>query len=283
MLTIQSQPFEELDEFALLACQKDNFGNTSDWFGCFRGGLYAFYGRVFGIGEHFRLLHEWLPPRLHLPESTEYHVSSTLFHMDSAVECLTFAFNALGFAVYPEGFRDVTESKWLKNISPWNIIGERPTPASSRKPLSGYMKVYPRLQSHFVENLDLLGCIFELHDVSKHRETVYAGGRFRLDDPPGYFEAVGLKDDPIGQIFVSPQDEVSLRDKPKEPRGKRTSNLLGKYSTLEKMVPPFLDFLQKSCELALIDVRENIPLSRSNFPPEHTPLPYNHVPNGIWK
>jgi hypothetical protein len=201
MLKIQSRPFEELDEFALLARQNYNLGNASNWFGCFRGGLYAFYGRVFGIGEHFRLLHEWLPPRLHLPEDTEYHVSSTLFHMDSAVECLTFAFNALGFAAYPEGFRDVNESRSLKRISPWNILGERPTPSSPRRPLSGYIKVYPTLQSHFAENLDFLSCIFELHDVSKHRETVDEGGQRRLDDPPGYFEAVGLTEDDVRRVL----------------------------------------------------------------------------------
>ena len=31
--------------------------------------------------------------------------------MDSAVECLTFAFNALGFAAFPKGFWNVTEPK----------------------------------------------------------------------------------------------------------------------------------------------------------------------------
>ena len=147
-MKIKSHPFEKLDEFALLACQDNNLGNTPNWFGCFRGGLYGFYGRVFGIGEHFRLLHEWLPPRPRLPQDTEYHLSSTLFDMDSAVECLTFAFNALGFAALPEGFRDTTEPKSLMRISPKDI-----------HEMSGYKNVYPNLQILFKDHADGAGFV----------------------------------------------------------------------------------------------------------------------------
>src|SRR5215813_960072 len=43
-----SEPFESLDQLALLACQDYNLGGESDWFGEFRGGLYGFYARLYG-------------------------------------------------------------------------------------------------------------------------------------------------------------------------------------------------------------------------------------------
>lgn len=271
MLKIQSHTFDKLDEFALLACQDYNLGNTSDWFGCFRGGLYGFYGRVFGIGEHFRLLHEWLPPRPRLPQDTEYHLSSTLFDMDSAVECLTFSFNALGFAALPEGFRDTTEPKSLMRISPKDI-----------HEMSGYKNVYPNLQILFKDHADFLGGIIDLHDVSKHREAVYTGGQLRSDPPAGFFEALDLKENTPGRFLFSPHETILLKHEPKAPRGKRPSIPAKEHATLESIVPQFLEFLQKSCELALDDVQTTIALDRSKFPPDHKPFAFNHVPDGVW-
>lgn len=271
MLNIQSHTFSELDEFALLACQDYNLGNSPDWFGCFRGGLYGFYGRVFGIGEHFRLLHEWLPQRPRLPQDTEYHLSSALFNMDSAVECLTFAFNALGFAAIPEGFRDTNDQKSLTRISPKDIL-EMP----------GYENVYPNLRILFKDHADFLSSIFDLHDVSKHREAVYTGGQFRSDPPPGFFEALGIKENAPGRFLFSPHETIILKHEPKAPRGKRSSIPSEEHSTLEIIVPQFLEFLQKSCELAFNDVQTNISLNRSKFPPAHKPLPFNHISDGVW-
>jgi hypothetical protein len=280
---MQSHPFEQLDEFALLACQDYNLGNTSDWFGSFRGGLYGFYGRVFGIGEHYRLLHEWLPPRLHWPEDTEYHLSSVFFNMDSAVECLTFAFNALGFAAYPDGFRDVSRPNTLRNISPLNILGKNVSSPSREPPLCGYVKVYPSMQSHFDKNYDFLSSIFDLHDVSKHREALYTGGQVRSDAPPGFYEALDLEENHPSRFLFGPHETILLKPEPKTPRSKRPSIPRDKHCTLELIVPQFLEFLQKSCELALNDVQTNITLKHPKFPPAHKPFPFNHVSDGVWE
>ena len=43
-LQLDVGPLDDLDQFSLLACQAYNFGNTTDWFGNFRGGLYGFVG-----------------------------------------------------------------------------------------------------------------------------------------------------------------------------------------------------------------------------------------------
>ncbi len=38
VLDFDLHAFDELDQFALLACQRYNLGNDTDWFGTFRGG-----------------------------------------------------------------------------------------------------------------------------------------------------------------------------------------------------------------------------------------------------
>lgn len=56
-----SEPFESLDRLALLARQDYNLGGVGDWFGDFRGGLYGFYARLYGLQRHYFEVHEWLP------------------------------------------------------------------------------------------------------------------------------------------------------------------------------------------------------------------------------
>ena len=109
-LQFDSAPFEALDQLALLARQDYNLGGAGDWFGEFRGGLYGFYGRLHGVQIHYSEVHAWLP-RVRIPKDTEYQLTTILFQMDSALECLTFALNALGWAAHPSGFFDVTEAR----------------------------------------------------------------------------------------------------------------------------------------------------------------------------
>ena len=54
-------PFEELDQLALLARQDYNLGVAGTWFGEFRGGLYGFYARLYGVQQHYFAVHAWLP------------------------------------------------------------------------------------------------------------------------------------------------------------------------------------------------------------------------------
>jgi len=283
-MKIKSLPFNKLDEFALIARQNYNLGNETDWFGFFRGGLFGFYSRVYGIGEHFSLLHEWLPPRLHLPEDTEYHLSSVLFGMASAIECLTFALNALGFAAQPDRFLDVTRHEKLNRISLTNIIGN-PASQPPTKPLVGYTQIYPTLQCHCAENREFLGDIFNLHNVSKHRETIYTGGQLRADSPPGFFEALGVDDNNPLKMLYCPHETIILPHEPKAPRSERSPITREEHHTLENIVPRFLAFLQQFGELALNDVRVNIELKRFTVPssPTHAQFLFNHVPDGVWE
>ena len=113
-LKFDMQPFEELDQFALLACQKYNYGNNNNWFGVFRGGLYGFYARIHGVKTHYFAVHSWMP-RPRMPSETEYHIASIFFNMDSSIECIAFALNALGFGTSTNDlFRDVTKAKELR-------------------------------------------------------------------------------------------------------------------------------------------------------------------------
>ena len=77
-------PLESLDQLALLARQDYNLGGVGKWFNEFRGGLYGFYARLYGIQRHYYEVHAWLP-HVRLPTDTEYHLASILFQMDSAL------------------------------------------------------------------------------------------------------------------------------------------------------------------------------------------------------
>ena len=108
-ISFESSDYGRLDEFALLACQDYNLGNQGEWFGSFRGGLYGFHSRLHGLATHYNTVHAWIPvPRV--PSETEHLLASIFFCMDSAIECLTFSVNALGYAIRPKLFRDVDSS-----------------------------------------------------------------------------------------------------------------------------------------------------------------------------
>jgi hypothetical protein len=167
-------PFESLDNLALLARQDYNLGGVGSWFSEFRGGLYGFYSRLYGVSVHYDEVHSWLP-RVRLPRDTEHHLASIFFNMDSAFECLVFALNALGWAAVPSGFRDVSDGKALRSISPIDILGEA-TGGRARLPLPGYTSVFPHLQALWQEHSTTIARIRDLHDVSKHRRTIFAAG-----------------------------------------------------------------------------------------------------------
>lgn len=253
-------PYEELDQFALLACQNYNIGNETDWFGSFRGGLYGFYSRNRGVQIHNDALHNWFPPRIHDPADTDYNFSSLLFNMDSAIECLTFALNALGFAALPGGFNDVGVRKRLGNISPYNILGGMKRPA-----LSGYATIFPNVQELWCQEEKLLLQIFELHDVSKHRTTIYQGGQISDEVPTGFFETLGVDPQKSGTWLFRPHKEIILPSEPKIPRVQRTPSGHETRNTLEDLIPRYSEFLRETGIRALEDSQANIPLPYLEF------------------
>ena len=252
-------PFEELDQLALLACQDYNLGGASTWFGEFRGGLYGFYARLYGVQRHYFEVHAWLP-RIRIPIDTEYHLASILFHMVSALECLTFALNSFGWIVMPAGFRDVREAKALKEISPRDILG-----GATQTPMAGYQKVFPTVQGAWQNEAQLIAQVRDLHDVSKHRRTIFVGGQARSDPPDGFFEALGFPEDAGRRAPLWPMAEIILKDDPKLPAVHRTPKAVRQGELLEDLVPSFAALIKTTGTAALGDAQANVPLKEKRL------------------
>jgi len=262
-LNFDLKTFHELDEFSLLACQNYNYGNKNDWFGAFRGGLYGSYSRMHGVTTHYQEVHAWVPkPRP--PTETEYHLASIFFNMDSTIECITFALNALGFCAEPSAFRDVSEANAIRKVSPFDILGKDnanpPCP-----PLDGYTKIFPSVQSYWKSRKNIWSIVFEQHDVSKHRGTIYVGGQLRLDPPPGFYENIGLSADSSQRMLFTPMKEIILQSEPKTPHTRRVPQPRENLALLEEFVPQFRDFVVETGSLALKDAKQNINLRVNEF------------------
>ena len=262
-LTFDTAPLDELDQFALLACQKYNFGNSTDWFGTFRGGLHGLHARIYGVKTHYQLVHSWIA-RLRLPTETEYHVASIFFNMDSAIECFVFMLNALGYAAMPDKFRNVTNPRSLRAVNLLDILGklDGTTPDPQK---AGYAAVFATLQSHWWATRDLMSTIIDQHDASKHRHTIYTGGRLRPDPPDGFFERLDVRDDPTAKSLLCPHAEILLGNAPKDPKVNRKPIAFEERVVMEDIVDSFRAFINRSCVLARDDARRNIKLDYDEF------------------
>lgn len=257
-LTITFDRFggEQLDDFALLATQDYNIGKKDDWFGHFRGGLYGHYSRLNGASIHYANIHQWLPvPQLTL---CEYNLASFFFNADSALECFVYALNALGYAAEPTLFCDITNASKLKRIAPWNIVGDK-----SNKPLAGYKKYFPLVQHEWTRNETLLRKIMDLHDVSKHRRTIFMGGMGRSDTPQGFFEGLGITEKAVQAVFT-PAKEVILMFDPKL-EGKPLPSSQDGYDKLEDIAPSYCKFINKISKLAAKDANATIELKEKKL------------------
>jgi hypothetical protein len=258
-LKFDLKAFRELDQFALLARQKYNYGNASDWFNAFRGGLYGSYARIHGVVVRYHDVHSWMPkPRF--PNDHAYQIASIFFNMASSLECITFAFNAFGFCVAKNSFIDVTNAKELGRVARYNIIGRE-----GEEPLVGYTEVFPALQKLWKDNRGMLDTIFEQHAVSKHRETIPPTGKIRSDPPPGFFESMGIADDSSTRVIFSPMEKIIFMPEPKTPHSKRTPQPREDYGVLEDLVPQFREFIVETGVRALSDAKDNIALKVNQF------------------
>jgi hypothetical protein len=263
-LSFDLTDFHVLDNFALLARQDFNLGNAGDWFGAFRGGLYGSYARLLGVVRHYGEVHAWLP-RPRYPDEVEYHLTSILFNMDSTLECLCFALNALGYAHAPSDFHAVDDPAQLKRIAPLNVFGD-PLRSPPLEPVPGYAAIFPRLQQVWLARRELISRIVDLHDVSKHRQTIYVGGMSRLDPPLGFFESLNLPDDPSVRAMFWPMAEIILEEDPKSPRALRTPQPASEHVHLEMIAPQFAELVSETGSAALSDARERIRLNVTSFP-----------------
>lgn len=230
------------------------------WHGHFVAGELGLKVRLFGVSEHYRLIHAWIPKE-RTSEEIDYHLATILFGMDSAIECCTFVLNALGWAVLPSEFLNVNDDNALRNITPDNIVG------AGKKKISGYAKVFPRVEAlwNAPHNKWLLGFIFEQHNASKHRQATIVGGGEQRDDPPtGFFEAVGAEDQFTQQLYT-PQRELFLIDCVGKPNTVRKASLGVRVYRLEDLAPDFCKLIQDTGRVALLDAKKHILLRRTSL------------------
>lgn len=252
--------YEDLDNFALLADQNYNLGDKGDWFNQFRGGLYGLYARILGVQIHYHEVHSWTlhrSPISSIQRRAEYHLSAIFFNMDSAIECMVFALNAIGYIANSTQFLDVSDETKLRKISPYNILGDGS--------LEGYDNYFPSLKKHWHENRDLITKIFEQHDVSKHRSAIFSGGSIRNDPPPGFFEKLGIEGDKGKQALFSPMDEILLISQPKTPWRKRQPQEYKDIDKLESVTERFCTFINICGVKVLEDARSRIKLDQYEF------------------
>ncbi|MHC4456995.1 MAG: hypothetical protein ACYS0I_07860 [Planctomycetota bacterium] len=253
-IKIDIEKYEDLDKLALMACQNDNYGNNGDWFSNFRGGLHGFLARAYGVETHYKVIHSW-QYNIRNPKEHEYHVGSLLFNMDSALECFTYALNALGFGVLGEDFIDITNDKKLRGINPQNVIGNKKA-NPPKNPIAGYQKLYPQLQKYWFEKEDLILSIIDQHDVSKHRTQIINGGRCRLDASEGFYEKISVDDKPELQFLFWPMERIFLRTNPKIAHSNRPAeNQTGKIS-LEYVVEQYAELIKRSLSKAVEDFKK---------------------------
>jgi hypothetical protein len=208
-------------------------------------------------------VHAWIPaPRL--LADAEYHLAAMFFNMDSAMECMTFALNALGNPVAVTEFRDVTDERSLRRISPIDILGD-PSRTHPRAPMAGYNNYFPTLQLHWQHHESLILQIVDQHDVSKHRETIFQGGRVRDDAPPGFFESMGVANDDKQKWQFQPMAEIILHPNPKSPRVTRVPTSVKEQIHLEPLAKSFCDFMNTSAQRALDDAKSTINLTHDEF------------------
>ena len=108
--------------------------------------------------------------------------------------------------------------------------------------------------------------IFEQHDVSKHRSTIFTGGSIRNDPPPGFFEKLGIEGDKGKQtLFFTPMAEILLTPQPKTPLQKRQPREYKDIDKLEDVTERFCTFINMCGVKVLEDARGKIKLNHYEF------------------
>lgn len=194
--------------------------------------------RLKGAEVHYEGIHTWgeVSPKEQI--KIEYHLGSLFFNMDSAIECLIFALNSLGFAVEPSSFIDIANENAIKGIKPVNIMGKK-------NQIPGYDEYFPHTKEYMLEHKDLLEIIIEQHDVSKHRQAIFQGGICRFDPPEDFFKKRGIEDNAENRVLHAPFAEIMLMREPKMPESKRKSMSYREHDKLEDIGPRFCTFMNE--------------------------------------
>lgn len=220
-----------------------------NWLFYFRGGLQGVASRIRGAKLHYDALHSWLPPRLVFWD-WDYHLSTTLFHMDSALECFVFTFNALGCFIDVSQFLDIRTAKGLSSIRIENLL-------EGRHAVVGWSAHFGEIQAFWRSNQPLIKAVMENHDVTKHRHAGHGSGAARKDAPPGFWDGV----EEHVKAYMSPIAETILGPDLKKPLSERSGTWEGaRYGTLESIMIAYEPFVEDLLTLALLHL-ENIHLT----------------------
>ena len=255
-------PLNDLDQLCLLADQDYNYGNKKDWFGYFRGGLHGAVSRLHAVRTHYNAIHAWVPmPRP--PLDAECNLSNVLFGMDSAIECLTYAMNAIGNCVDESKFRDIADEKALRRISPLDVYGD-PLRTHPTLPLQGYSIYFGDVQKVWIAARDTMQSIMDQHDVSKHRETIFMGGQTRQDPPVGFFETLGINHDEMKWPY-QPMAEIILDKHPKSTKINKYPMPQNDLVIFEQLAEEYRLLIDASVKCMLTDVKKVFKLNFTSF------------------
>lgn len=237
---------DALDDLAHATSRPEARGNSANWFLNWRAGINGFVGRRAAALESFRRLTEWLPG---FPLwSPEVEVAQCLFHMDSALECWTYAVNAFGWALRPTGFHDVGDARALRRISPSNVAG-RP-----EQLCTGYAEVLPRMTALWTDRSQTIRLVTENHDVSKHRYAHLWGATLRNDPPEDLLASVGMTSWNIQLFHRTPMSQILLPREPKRSLDSRPA-ALDEWIDLVELQRDHESLLTESISATLIDLR----------------------------
>ena len=106
----------------------------------------------------------------------------------------------------------------------------------------------------------LLELIFANHDVTKHRQQAGVTGMGRVDPPTGFYDSLGIPDDPISHGMYGPShpmQEVRIPKHPKLPISQAPKERAA-WTSLEELEKTFYALITKSFQLALEDARRTI-------------------------
>jgi len=121
---------------------------------------------------------------------------------------------------------------------------------------------FSTLQSYWQGKAPLLSLIFDNHDVTKHRHQTPLHGVSRQDPPAGFYEDLGLPNDPLIRIIkgpIPPVKETWISKVPKLPADQRPTSR-DHLVSVESVELEFHEFIANSFKLALQDAQHNIVL-----------------------
>ncbi len=88
-----------------------------------------------------------------------------------------------------------------------------------------------------------------------------------MDPPEGFYEALGVPNESAQGAVYWPMAEILLKPDPKTPSVARKPKPRQDLELLERLVPQFVGFMEKTGELALRDASLTIPLNERQFRP----------------